>query len=109
MQVSFILFLSVSALRSFEILLQDENSGEILLKKRYAYGDSSTGYAEKAVFGWWHAEATDSVLLEAHHTYRMKIWGENMGDVGCGWGLWLYELGKTPKRHQTPPKQKLHF
>jgi hypothetical protein len=93
----------------FEIQLHDKNSGELLLTKKYAYGDSLTGYTEKAVFDWWHAEATDSILLKANHTYQIKIWGDNMGDVGCGWGLWLYELGTKPQRHQKPPEQNLNF
>lgn len=93
----------------FEIHLLDQKSGELLLNKKYAYGDSLTGYTEEAVFNWWHSETTDSVLLKANHNYQMKIWGDNMGDVGCGWGLWLYELGKTPQRRQKPPAQKLDF
>lgn len=93
----------------FEIHLLDEKSGELLLKKKYAYGDSLTGYADEAVFNWWHAEATDAVSLQANHVYRMKIWGDQMGDVGCGWGLWLYKLGDTPRRRQRPPMQKQHF
>ncbi|MEE4312834.1 MAG: hypothetical protein V2J62_13305 [candidate division KSB1 bacterium] len=86
----------------FEIRIIDLKTEEEILKKIYRYGDEATGSKDNPRFQWWHAEEKGRISMRANRAYKMKLWGENLGEPGIGWGLWLYKFGETPRRRQHP-------
>ncbi len=89
---------------SFEIELIDVKAKESVLKQVYRYGDASTGNDEKPRFHWWHSEAKDRILLQADRVYKMTLRTKGLAQPGAGWGLWLYEIGQTPQRQESPER-----
>ncbi len=92
----------------FEISLIDVKKNKTLLQKTYAYGDTLTGSDELPRFKWWHSEEKDRIILEANRVYKMTFKGSNLAQPGAGWGLWLYEIGTTPKRRLDPENIELN-
>ncbi len=89
---------------SFTIELIDMKTKKSVLKKVYEYGDLSTGNDEKPKFHWWHSEEKDRTILQADRVYKMKLSSTNLAQPGAGWGLWLYRIGETPRRHESPER-----
>jgi hypothetical protein len=87
---------------SFTVELIDVRKKQVILKKVYAYGDSTTGKSEQPRFFWWHAEEKDRIILEAGRVYQMKLKTVGVAQPGAGWGLWLYPIGGTPQRRESP-------
>ncbi len=86
----------------FAIELVDVKKNKTLLKKTYAYGDTTSGNDELPRFKWWHSEEKDRIILQANRVYKMKLTTINVAQPGAGWGLWLYEIGTPPKRRAKP-------
>jgi hypothetical protein len=91
---------------SFTIELIDVKKKQAILKKVYAYGDSTTGKSEEPRFHWWHAEEKDRIILAAGRVYQMKLKTVGVAQPGAGWGLWLYPIGGTPLRHESPNRSR---
>jgi len=84
----------------FAVELIDVKNEKTILKKVYAYGDTTSGNDEKPRFQWWHSEEKNRILLTANRVYKMKLQTWNIAQPGAGWGLWLYEIGSPPRRHE---------
>ncbi len=89
---------------SFTIELIDVRRNQVILKRRYSHGDTTSGHSELPLFKWWHAEEKDRIILQAGRTYRMTLKTENVAQPGAGWGLWLYPIGERPLRHESPKR-----
>lgn len=90
---------------SFTVELIDVRAKKAVLSKVYHYGDAATGNIDAPLFQWWHAEEKAQIILKAGRVYRMKLKTKNLAQPGAGWGLWLYPIGETPRRRESPKEE----